>query len=103
MGFLSIFGNRKIKQALRQGATIIDTRVASEFDQGKIRTSINIPLDRIDINLQRIRHMRRPIIVCAASELEAEQGLSMLRAHGIKDKIYNGGNWAKLLKIIRSL
>jgi rhodanese-related sulfurtransferase len=103
MGFLSIFGNRKIKEALREGATIIDTRIASEFDQGKIRTSINIPLDRIDINLQRIRHMRRPIIICGASELEAEQGLSMLRANGITDNIYNGGNWTKLLKIIRSL
>lgn len=104
MGFFSIFGigNNKIKDALRQGATIIDIRIAAEFDQGKIRDSINIPVDRININLERIRHMRRPIILCSNSDSETEQALSILKANGIKE-IHNGGSWTRLLKMIKSL
>ena len=67
MGILSILGigNGKIKEALKRGATVIDIRTANEFDQGKVRDSINIPIDRISINLQRIRQMRTPIIICS--------------------------------------
>jgi len=103
MAFFSIFGsNNKIKEALRQGATIIDVRPAGEFDQGKIRNSFNIPIDRININLERIRHMRRPIIMCSNSESETEQAISFLKARGVKD-IHNGGSWTRLLKVIQSL
>jgi phage shock protein E len=104
MGILSFLGigNNKIKEALRHGATIIDVRTADEFDQGKIRTSLNIPVDRIPINLQRIRHMRKPIIICSNSDVENEQAISALKANGIKD-IYNGGSWKTLLKMIRTL
>lgn len=104
MSILSIFGigNNKIKEALRQGATIIDVRTANEFDRGKIRNSFNIPVDRININLERIRHMRRPIIICSNSDSETEQVISTLKANGIKD-IHNGGSWTRLLKMIKTL
>ena len=104
MGIRSIFGigRNKIKEALQQGATIIDVRTANEFDQGKIRNSFNIPVDRIDINIERIRHMRRPIIICSHSDSETEQVISVLKANGIRN-IYNGGSWTWLLKMIKSL
>ena len=104
MSFLSLLGigSNKIKEALRQGATIIDVRTASDFDQGKIRNSFNIPVDRISINLERIRHMRRPIIICSNSDSETEQVINTLKTNGIKD-IYNGGSWTRLLKMIKTL
>lgn len=104
MGIFSLFGigNSKIKDAVRHGATIIDIRPAGEFDQGKIRRALNIPLDRLEINLDRIRFMRRPIIVCGHSEADSEQAINYLKDNGIKD-LHNGGNWERLLKIIRSL
>ena len=104
MGLLSILGigNGKIKEALRQGATIIDVRTAHEFDQGKVRDSINIPIDRININLQRIRHMRKPIIICSSSDSETEKAISILKANNVKDAV-NGGSWIRMLRIIKSL
>lgn len=104
MGLLSIFGigNGKIRDALRHGAIIIDIRTAHEFDQGKVRDSINIPIDRIPINLQRIGQMKRPIIICSNFDSENEKAISFLKANGIKD-IYNGGSWTRLLKIARSM
>jgi phage shock protein E len=104
MGILTIlgFGNGKVKDALRRGAVIIDIRTAHEFDQGKVRGSINIPIDRININLQRIRQMQKPIIICSDSDSENEKAISFLKANGIKE-IYNGGRWTRMLKMIKSI
>jgi rhodanese-related sulfurtransferase len=104
MGILSILGigNGKIKEALKRGGTVIDIRTASEFDQGKVHGSINIPIDRIDINLQRIRQMPRPIVICSNSDSESEKVIGFLKTNGIKE-IYNGGSWTRVLKIARSI
>jgi len=101
LSILRLRGN-KVKNALRKGATIIDVRTASDFDQGKIRNSFNIPIERVDLNLGRIRNMRRPIIICGDSHQSAEVVLSILRENGVND-VHNGGNWGHLLKVIRSL
>ena len=104
MSIFSIFGigTSKIKEALRHGAPIIDVRTATEFDLGKIQDSINIPLDRLNINLERIRHMPKPVIICSGSDFENEKAISFLKVNGIKE-IYNGGSWTRVLKIVRSL
>lgn len=104
MSILSIIGlgNKKIKEALRRGAVVIDVRTASEFDQGKLHGSINIPVDRIDINLRRIAHMHRPIIICSDSDSDNDRVISFLKANGVKE-IYNGGHWTRMLNLARSL
>jgi phage shock protein E len=104
MSLLSILGlgNGKLKEALRRGAIIIDIRTAAEFDNGKVRDSINIPVDRININLRRIAQMNRPIIICSNSDSENERAIDVLKANGVKE-IYNGGNWTKLWRLMRSL
>ena len=104
MSLLSILGlgNGKLKEALRQGAIVIDIRTAAEFDRGKVRDSINIPVDRININLQRIVQMKRPIIICSSSDSENERVIDVLKANGVKE-IYNGGNWTKIARMVRSL
>jgi rhodanese-related sulfurtransferase len=104
MGILSIlgFGNGKVKDALRRGAVVIDIRTAHEFDQGRVIDSINIPIDRININLQRIRQMRRPVIICSNSDFENEKVINFLKANGVKE-IYNGGSWTRVLRMIKSI
>jgi len=96
------FGNGRVKEALRHGAVIIDVRTAHEFDQGKIGGSINIPIDRISINLQRLRHMPKPLIICSSSDSETEQAIAILKANGIKE-VYNGGRWTRILRMTKSL
>ncbi|HEV8503954.1 MAG TPA: rhodanese-like domain-containing protein [Chitinophagaceae bacterium] len=104
MSLLSILGlgNGKIKEALRRGAIIIDIRTASEFDRGKVRDSINIPIDRININLKRIVQMKGPIIICSNSDSENERVIDVLKANDVKE-IYNGGSWTRLWRITKSL
>ena len=103
MGLLSILGiGNKIKDVLRKGAVIIDVRTAHEFDQGKIKDSINIPVDRLSINTERIRSMgKRVVVVCDSGE-RSQKAISILKANGIKD-VYYGGRWTRVLKMIKSL
>lgn len=95
------FGSTKIKDALRKGALIIDVRSPGEFDRGKIPESINIPVDRIPINAERIKAMKRPVIFCCSSGDRAGQALQYMKRKGAKE-VYNGGSWQRLLRIVNS-
>jgi rhodanese-related sulfurtransferase len=99
--FNFLFGNSKIKNALRRGAVIIDLRSPREYDEGRIPDSINIPADRISINLSRIKGMNVPIILTGYSDA-IRDARGKLEASGIKE-VYNGGHWTSILKIIHSL
>ena len=98
----NLFFNNKIKQALRKGAVIIDVRPAGAFDQGKIPGSINIPVDRIAINAERIKGMNRPVIFCAAYNIHSSAATRIMKEKGLKE-VYDAGNWEKVLKIVNKL
>lgn len=104
MSLLSFFGlgKSKIKEALRNGAVIIDVRTPYEFDQGHVPGSINIPVDRISSNAERIKGMQKPIIFCCASGMRSGTAASAMKESGLKE-IYNGGSWVSVLKIKKSL
>jgi phage shock protein E len=104
MSFLSLlqFGNGRIKQALRKGAIIIDVRTAAEYDRGHIPGAFNIPVDRININIQKIKTTKLPVIVCCNSGERSSTALRLLKANGIKE-VYNGRNWETLFKLSRRL
>lgn len=99
MGLLSWlgFGNNGLKKALASDAVIIDVRTPHEFDQGKIPGSINIPVDRIAGQADRIRQMNKPVILCCASGMRSGIAKGQLKRAGIKD-VYNGGSWQSLLR-----
>jgi len=104
MSFLSFlgFGSNKIKEALRKGAVIIDVRTANEFDMGKIPGSVNIPVDRIAINSQRIQGMNKPVIFCCNSGHRSSQAMAIMKEKGLKEA-YTAGNWERLLRMVNSL
>ena len=103
MGLLSIFGigNGKIKEVIRKGAVIIDVRSAAEYDRGHIPRALNIPSDRINISVQRIKDFNKPVILCCNSGDRSSTAYRTLKQQGVKE-VYNGGNWEKLLRTIRS-
>jgi phage shock protein E len=103
MGLLSFlgFGKEKIKQAIRTGAIIIDVRTVHEFDQGKIAESINIPLERMESNIERIKAMNRPVVCCCASGNRSGKAVGLLKANGIKN-VYNGGSWMSVANTLKN-
>lgn len=101
LSFLGI-GNSKIKNALRHGAIVIDVRTPQEFDRGKVPESINIPVDRIAANAERIKGMGRPVVFCCESGSRSGNAVTILKGKGLKE-VYNGGSWLAIIKILKSI
>lgn len=99
-GFL--FGKNKVKEALKNGAIIIDVRTPHEFDNGKIRGSINIPVDRISSSIERVKSMKKPVVVVCNSGARSGQAKDILRSAGVQE-VYNGGSWESVLRVINKL
>src|SRR5258705_11913657 len=104
MGLFSFFGfgGGKIKDALRRGAIVIDVRTPQEFDQGKVPGSINIPVDRIAANAERIKDMNRPVVFCCASGTRSSNAATILKQKGMKE-VYNGGSWYDVIKMLKRI
>ena len=96
-----MFGNN-LKEALRRESSIVDVRTVHEYDQGRIRGSINIPIERVPSSLDRIRHMKPPVIFCSNGDSRSANAARYVKQQGIKD-VYNGGNWERLLRMKENL
>ena len=81
-------------ELVKNGAVILDVRTKGEYSGGHIRGSINIPLDTLSNNLNKLKK-DKPIITCCASGMRSASAKSILKSHGFKD-VYNGGGWSSL-------
>ncbi len=104
MGFFSFlgFGNMSVKNALRKGAVVIDVRTANEFDQGKVAGSINIPVDRLSVNIGRVRAINRPVVLVCSSGKRSGNALKILKENGIEN-VHNGGSWENVVRLLKDL
>ena len=96
--FKKLFGlsnnKEEIKLALNNGAKIIDVRTTAEFSGGHANGAMNIPLDKIDSQIEKIRSYNKPIILCCASGMRSAQATNQLKQKGIE--AYNAGGWRNL-------
>lgn len=84
---------------IENGAVIIDVRTTGEFAGGHIKQSINIPLDKLEDSIKKIKN-KGPIIVCCASGMRSGSAKSILSRHGFTE-VYNAGSWTNLRKYER--
>jgi len=96
------FGKSKLKEALKNGVVIIDVRTPHEFDKGKIPGSINIPVDRMSISIERIKAINKPVIVCCSSGMRSGSAKQILNKAGIQN-VLNGGSWENVLKVYKQI
>ena len=97
MGLLDLFfGNKKniIKDFKSKDAIIIDVRTPSEYKQGAITGSRNIPLQIIESKIGDIKQFNKPVITCCASGMRSASAALILKKHGIVS--VNGGSWTAL-------
>ena len=81
-------------QLVKEGAQIIDVRTSGEFASGHIKGSINIPLQSLSANLQKIKK-DKPVITCCASGMRSASAKGILKSNGYQN-VYNGGGWTSL-------
>jgi len=82
-------------ELVNQGAIIIDVRSKGEFAGGHIKGSVNIPVDQIGKNIQKLKSKNKPIITCCASGMRSASAKNILRSNGFTE-VYNGGAWRSL-------
>lgn len=87
-------------QLVKQGATILDVRTKGEYSGGHIKGSINISVDQLANNLQKLPNKEKPIITCCASGMRSSSAKSILKSHGYT-VVHNGGSWTGLQHKIR--
>ncbi len=75
--------------------TIIDVRSEGEFAGGHVSGSVNIPLQTVPDEVEVIKAMPRPIVLCCASGNRSGQALMYLQTQGL-DGLYNGGGWGQV-------
>jgi len=95
-------GKRKelIKEAIRRGAYIIDVRTPQEYKMGHIQQAVNIPLDQIRKNAEKIKKIDKPIITCCQTGSRSGRARSILRKRGIPE-VLNGRGWISLRDLIK--
>jgi len=82
-------------QLMEEGAIIIDVRTPGEFSSGHIKGSINIPVDKLSSNLNKLKAKNKSIITCCASGARSAAAKSILKTNGYAN-VYNGGAWHRL-------
>jgi len=82
-------------ELVKQGATIIDVRTKGEYAGGHIRGSVNIPLDKLADNINKLKGKDKPIITCCASGARSASAKGVLTSRGFTN-VHNGGSWFSL-------
>ena len=82
-------------QLVKEGAIILDVRSKGEFESGHIRGSMNIPVDQLLNNLNKLKDKRKTIITCCASGMRSASAKNLLKSKGYSE-VYNGGGWSSL-------
>ena len=76
------------------GAIIVDVRTPAEYKEGHIKGSINLPLQTLGDNLNKLKK-DQVIITCCRSGSRSGMAKRMLIRNGFK-QVHNGGPWTNL-------
>ena len=103
MGLFNFFGlgnndSEKVGEYLQKDAVIIDVRTPAEFADGHAKGSINIPLNAVANQLNKIKKYNKPVITCCRSGARSGTAANILNNNGI-DSI-NGGPWQNVAQLI---
>ncbi|MBF2707602.1 rhodanese-like domain-containing protein [Flavobacterium soyangense] len=82
-------------ELVKNGAIILDVRSKAEFAGGHIKGSINISVDTLRNNLDKLKDKNKPVITCCASGMRSASAKGILKANGFT-QVYNGGGWYSL-------
>jgi phage shock protein E len=101
---LNLFGQTSgtdLQTAVKQGAFLVDVRTPAEFSQGHVKGSVNIPLDRLSIQLDRFKG-KETIVVFCRSGARSGQAKSILQQNGFAN-VVNGGGWQNVDQVVKAV
>ena len=83
-----------IQALIENGAKIVDVRTPAEYKDGHIKGSINLPLQTLGSQMNKLKK-DEVIITCCRSGSRSGMARRQLQAAGFT-QVYNGGPWTNL-------
>ncbi len=93
---LGIGPKADLGEVIARGGVIVDVRTTGEYAGGHVKGSLNIPLNALGSQMQKLKK-DKPVITCCASGMRSGSAKSMLQANGFTE-VHNGGSWYNLKK-----
>ena len=103
MGILSaLFGssskNENLGKIIADNPFLVDVRSNTEFQEGHVIGSVNIPLDQISQNLSKFNSKNQIVVFCR-SGMRSSQAKSILNQNGFTN-VTNGGTWKSINDLV---
>lgn len=103
MGFFSnLFGGgatTNLQSVIEEGAFLVDVRTPGEFAGGHVKGSVNIPLNRVPMELAKFKNKKNIIVFCRSGN-RSSQAKSILEQNGFTN-VVNGGTWDNVNRYVK--
>ncbi len=90
--------NNQLKEAIKNGAFLVDVRTPAEFSAGSVKGAVNIPLDKVPSQLSKFKSKKSIVVFCRSGS-RSSQAKNILEQNGFKNVI-NGGTWQNVNQTI---
>lgn len=101
--FQMLFGSgsssAELKEAINKNAFLVDVRTPGEFAGGSVLGAVNIPLDRLLVQLAKFKDKENIVVFCR-SGMRSSQAKTILQQNGFKN-VVNGGSWEKVNQLLK--
>lgn len=103
MNFIkNLFGNsntNNLSEIIAQGAFLVDVRTTQEFAESKIKGAVNIPLDKIALQIEKFKNKNNIVVFCRSGN-RSGQAKAILKRSGIINVI-NGGSFGNIKQHVK--
>lgn len=90
--------NSQLKEAVKNGAFLVDVRTPAEFLCGSVKGAVNIPLDKVPSQLEKFKNKKSIVVFCRSGS-RSGQAKSILKQNGFQNVI-NGGTWQNVNQVV---
>ncbi len=100
--FSNLFGGgatADLKNIIDDGALLVDVRTPGEFAEGHVKGSVNIPLDKVTMELEKFKNKKNIIVFCRSGN-RSGQAKTILEQQGITN-VTNGGTWEAVNQFVK--
>ncbi len=92
--------SNEITEAIHNGAYLVDVRSRVEFMMGSAPGAVNIPVETIMQQLDKLKNKKSIVLFCRSGS-RSGMALQMLKSRGFTN-VYNGGTWQNVKRIAES-
>jgi rhodanese-related sulfurtransferase len=95
----NLFSSKDLSKIINENTLIVDVRSATEFDSGSVKGAVNIPLDRVQNNIDKFKNKSNIIVFCRSGN-RSGQAKNILNEMGINN-VTNGGTWQNVAQFVK--